>query len=148
MRGFTLLEVIMVVSMLAVIGAAGAATYSNYGRGITTAGAWYDIHSALTEARSKAIAGQDERRWGVRFLNADRDRYELFSTPTTYADAATIVERTGYLPGGVTFSDPAESGTRDILFSRIAGTTTPSSVTIAAATGSATVTVSAIGTVH
>lgn len=138
----------MVVALLAILGGAGASIYSGYGKGVEVETATYAIESFLKEARSRSVAGEDERLWGVRFVNGARDYYELFSTPTTYADASTSVERTEYLPGGITFSDPAESSVKDILFTRIAGTTTPATVSVQTQTRSATLTISTIGAIY
>ena len=148
LTGFTLLEVLIVVAIIGTLGAAGVAYYRNYAQNVEVSTASSLVASALKNARSRAMTGQDERKWGVRFVNGTQDYYELFSTPTTYADAATLVESTEYLLAGVTLTDPTDSTTKDIIFSRIAGTTTAFSVSMTAQTGSATVSVSAVGTVY
>jgi len=148
MTGFSLLEVLIVVAIIGTLGAAGVAYYRNYAQHVEVTTVSSTITSALKNARSRAMTGQDERKWGVRFVNGTQDYYEVFSTPTTYADGSMIIESTEYLFAGVAFTDPADSTTKDIIFSRIAGTTTASSVSFATQTGSAMVNVSAIGTVY
>ena len=147
-RGFSLLEVLIVVAILSIIGTAGIGYYRNAAKNIEITSVVHTINSDLRAARSKAMAGQDGRRWGVHVVNNASDYYEVFSTPTTYADAGVVVDSTRFLTAGVSFSDPAESNTKDIIFSGILGTTTASSITITSQEESQIITISALGTVY
>ncbi len=84
----------------------------------------------------------------MRAVNAERDYYEVYSTPTTYADPGAAIEETVYLPGGVFLSDPAEGQSKDLLFTGPAGTTTQNSITLSVQTASVTITVNALGAIY
>lgn len=147
-RAFTLLEVLIVVAILGILGGAGVGYYRNTAKNIEITSASRVVEANLKTVRGKAMNGESEMRWGVHFVNGSSDYYELFSTPTNYADPAMLVEASVYLPGGITFSDPVESGTKDVIFSRVAGTTTATSITLASQTESSVVSVSSVGTVY
>jgi prepilin-type N-terminal cleavage/methylation domain-containing protein len=147
-RGFSLLELLMVVAIMALLGAAGIGYYRNYAKNIEITTTSHLIIENLKSVRSRAMAGEGGVRWGVHFVNGAADYYELYSTPTSYADAATVIASSEYLPGGITFSDPSNAATKDILFSGISGMTSGTTVSLITQTESATITVTAIGTVY
>src|SRR3989344_5914102 len=125
-RGFTLLELLLVIAVSVLLGTLALRELNLGGsaRAQVLDGARQQAISELTLARDRALRGEDERKWGIHFVNGTDDYYELFSTPTNYADMDTTVREVTYLPNGVTLTDPAESGTLDIIFNGISGTTT------------------------
>ena len=143
--GFTLLEVLLVIAVTVILASLAIVQLAGSTRGREMDAAAERIFFDLSNARAKAMAGEDQRRWGIHFNNNGNDLYELFSTTTNYS-GATIVETT-FLQGEITFSDPAAMATKDILFERIDGTTAASSVTITSPSGSRTVSVTAEGTI-
>ena len=123
-RGFTLLEVILVIAILAII---STISFSYLGGFKTsseldeTAG---QIVGKLREAQSKAMTGEDGKKWGVHFDNAGSDSsYDFFSTTNSYASGSAIVETIylTHLAQGVTFSMPAAGQSVDVIFSKITG---------------------------
>jgi prepilin-type N-terminal cleavage/methylation domain-containing protein len=148
MRGFSLLEVLLVVAVLAIVGAAGVGSYLNAAKSIESTSTARTVIADIRLARAKAMGGQDDRRWGVHVVNGAADYYEIFSTPSNYADAATTVSDTVYLPAGISFSNPGESATRDIVFSTVFGTTTATTLVLASQTESHTITITALGVVY
>ncbi len=147
-RGFSLLEVLLVVAILAILGAAGFSYYGNVAKDVEVTTVAHTLASELKDARARAMGGENQRKWGVHVVNGTSDYFEVFSTPTTYADAGTIVDRTQYLFSGVAFSDPSESTTKDIIFTGISGTTTASSLTLTSQTQTITITVSPLGLIN
>jgi hypothetical protein len=107
------------------------------------------ITSELKTARAKSMNGEDDMKWGVHFVNGTSDYYELFSTPTNYADGSRVTKETVYLSGGVAFSYPTEGNTTDIIFDKIYGSTTPATyVTVTAENNYATTTISSNGQIY
>ena len=125
--GFTLLEVVMVVAIISVISVAGAGYYVNYAKSIELESAAKNILSDLRNARSKAMAGESDLKWGVHLTNGSDDYYELYSTPTTYADVSMTTSTTTYLSSAVIFTAPPSNSSSDVLFTKIQGTPNASS---------------------
>lgn len=106
--GFTLLEVILVVGIIAIVGVAGLAFYRNFAKGNALEMAAKTIISDLVNARAKAMAGEDGVKWGIHFVNGVDDYYELFSTPSDYSSPSKQIVETKYLPGQIVFTNPGE----------------------------------------
>lgn len=147
-RAFTLLELVIVVALVAVLAAAGAGAYRNMGKGVEIQTVADVLRGDLRHMQSKAMIGEDSMKWGVHVVNGTTDYYELFSTPTNYASGSMVVFATTTLPGGISWSDPGEGSSQDIIFNKVSGGTTASSVVLVGDTGSATVSVSDIGTIY
>ena len=150
MRGFTLLELLIVISILAVLSAIGSGFYINYVRDSEVSSAANNIISDLKSTQAKSITGEDDRKWGIRFINARDDYYEIFSTPTDYSDPAKTVQLTVYLSGGVYFTQPAESSNSTVIFNKIKGTTgSNASITISSSSNRAkTANVTTLGNIY
>jgi prepilin-type N-terminal cleavage/methylation domain-containing protein len=147
-RGFTLLEVLLVVSLLAMIAGFSVASYRNYGKTVEIDAVAKNIIYDLRQARSRAAAGEDRRNWGAHFANGAQDYYELFSTPTNYLDVSKTVISAIYLPATVHFITPAESANLDLIFSSIAGETTADFLTINSEDNTRTINVTASGAIY
>lgn len=102
----------------------------------------------LREARARAMRGEETKRWGIHAVNGATDYYELFSTPTNYADVGKVVVATTTLPSTVFFSSPIESSSTDVVFERITGTAGASSLILIAEGKSLTTTISALGAIY
>jgi prepilin-type N-terminal cleavage/methylation domain-containing protein len=147
-QGFTLLEVLLVVSLLAMIAGFSIGIYDNYGRNMELSSAGKNIVYDLRQMRSNAAAGVDQRNWGIHLVNGTVDYYEIFSTPTNYADAGKTIISTEYLPGTVRFTKPTESANLDFVFSNISGDTTADFFTIDSLGNSKTINVTTSGTIY
>jgi prepilin-type N-terminal cleavage/methylation domain-containing protein len=131
MRGFTLLELLIVIGILAVLAAIGSGFYINYVRDSEVNSTADNIISDLKSTQAKSITGEDGRKWGIRFINGADDYYEIFSTPTDYSDPAKTIQSTIYLPGSAYFTQPAELSNSTVIFDKIKGTTASSaSITV------------------
>lgn len=124
--GFTLLEVVLVVAVLAILARIGVSYYRNTTTTITLDAATQTLVLSMKEARGKAMGGESGRKWGIHIVNGAQDYYETFSSSSTYA-AGTVTART-YLPSTVTFTAPSEGVNWDIVFSNIFATTSAQTI--------------------
>lgn len=147
--GVTLLEILMVMTLLAILGGLAAGSYRNYAKSTEFTNAGKNIIFDLKRMQGRAIAGQDQLKWGVHLVNGASDYYETFSTPTTYADAGKVTVDTTYLSSTIVFTTPAEGINLDIIFDRIKGTISSTTTTTIASEGkSTTVTVTSQGNIY
>ncbi len=146
--GFSLLEILIVMAILAIIGAIGSGIYANYGRGIELNSVAESVSFDLKLAQSKSMVGEGGFLWGLHFVNGSPQQYyEIFSTPTNYADVGKVVVATTTLASSVKFTTPATASSLDIIFNKISGSTTGSSVVITNQSGSKTISVSSVGAI-
>lgn len=145
-RGFSLMELLIVIAIIAILGVAGFETYRSFSKDVELRSVSRSIAADLRHMQSKSMTGEGGQRWGVHFVSGDityGDHYTLFST----TGSATTTIATTTLSKGVTFSDPS-SGTKDIIFGKISGTTTVSAVSIVSEGMTQTINVTAIGTIN
>lgn len=122
--GFTLLEVILTLTILAVISAIGFSYLGGFKSGVDLEETANQIVGKLREAQQKAMAGEDNKKWGVHFDNTGADPfYDIFSTNTDYAGAGVITERIYLtsLTAEVKFDTPVAGQSADVIFSKITG---------------------------
>ena len=152
LRGFTLLEVLITIAILAILVSFSSAYYRNIAKSRELGVSVKNIISNLKYSQGKAIAGEDQMKWGIHFINgpsAFDDYYEIFSTPTVYADASTVITETIYLPSTVIFNDPAASSNKDIIFDRIKGTiSAQATIGITSESNSKIITINAQGNIY
>lgn len=147
-KGFSLVEMLLVVALLGVLGTIGVGNYRNYVKNVELDNTSKIIITDLQNMRAKAMAGEDGLKWGVRFVNGASDYYELFSTPTNYADAAVSIKQTTYLSGTITFSSPASGFNTDVIFSKITGGTSTATIIIGSESLSKTIRTNTLGNVY
>lgn len=147
-QGFTLLEVVLIMGILAVLTTVGFGYYRNFARSIELESASTGLVSDLKTAQAKSMAGIDNRKWGIHAVNGASDYYELFSTPSNYADPLASVSETTYLPGGITFASPAEGTTRDVIFTKITGAATAASLSLIFESTTRDITIKSVGTIY
>ncbi len=126
--GFTLLEVLLVVSILAILARIGVSYYRNTTTTIALDAAAQTLVLSMKEARGKAMGGDTMLKWGIHVVNGAQDYYETFSSSSTYA-AGTVTART-YLPSTVIFTAPSEGVNADVIFSNIFATTSAQTITL------------------
>ena len=146
--GFTLLEILLVLGILALLAGVGAGYYYGSFKELQLAAAVRDLGADLRFTQDQAMTGESGLRFGLHAVAGPPSYYEEFSTATNYADPGMAVVKTVYLPDGLNFSDPVPGGTKDIVFGRLSGTTTATALTITGANSSKTVNISALGKVE
>lgn len=146
-RGFTILELVISITIIAIISMMAGVELINYQRLTAAEAAARDIMGELRLAQSRAITGEDGDlngqgdAWGMQFANpsgAGDDNYKIFYG-TVYNSASTTA--TFYLPSSVMFTNPTEGNNKDIIFTKLTGTATSSSITIQTVDGSQTKTI-------
>ena len=146
-RAFTLLELILVVATMTILTVGGVGSYRNFGKNKQLTSTAEIISADIRYAQSKAMIGDGGYKWGVHFVSTTtKSYYETFSTLTNYASGTTTATTT--LSDKIIFSDPTMGNSKDILFSKISGNTTATSVSITSEGLIKTINVSAIGTVY
>lgn len=149
-NGFSLIELLLVVAIISLLGATGSSYYRNFIKNIELQSAVEMIESDLRLVRSKSMVGEDGVMWGLHAVNTSgqNNYYELFSTPTDYANVSKSVMSTTTLSTGVSFSDPVTDSNKDIIFTKISGTTTATIIGISSGDETSTITISGIGTIY
>jgi len=146
--GFTLLEVLLVTALMAMIASYSIGVYRNYGKGIEVTATKKNIVYDLRQMQVRAASGENRRNWGAHFVNGAQDYYELFSSPTNYADSGKTIISVVYLPSTIIFTNPAEGNNLDIIFASISAGASANSVTISSEGSGQTVNVTASGAVY
>lgn len=121
-KGFTLLEIILVLAILAIIGSIGFTYLGGYKSSTEIDETANQIVGKLREVQAKAMAGEDNLSWGVHFDNIDANDpyYEIFSGA---AYPGTIAEKIylNSLAQDARFQTPSSGTSVNIIFSKITG---------------------------
>jgi CHASE3 domain sensor protein len=134
------------MAVLVILSSLSFGYYQNYVKSVELESAARTISFNLKNAQAKAMTGENNLKWGAHFVNGASDYYETFSTATNYAGGT--VKETFYLPGSLRFTNPADNNTLDIIFSKIAGTTTAATVTINSSTNAKNINISDLGRIE
>lgn len=122
-KGFTIIELLVVLALTATVSAFGVISLTNQKRSRDLESALQDFSSVLRDTQRRSITQQDGLRWNVRATNnvGSGDVYELF-TGTSYSTSS--VRESYQLRNGISFSQPFSGTTTDIFFSPVSGKTT------------------------
>lgn len=138
-NGFTILELVISIAIIAIISAAVGMELITFQRIASLDAAAKDIVSELRSVQNKALSGEDGNSdgtgdsWGVRFSNSASDTYaEFYGSSFNSAN----VTATTTLSSSVVFTNPASSATKDIVFTKITGTSTPATIVLQTQDGS------------
>lgn len=145
-KGFSLLEVLIVVAIMSILLVGGNGFYRGFSKSVELTSTSQMISADLRRMQSKAMVGDSGYKWGVRFVKnaSGSDYYLLFSTDGT--NSTTTATTT--LSSGISFSDPA-SGYKDVIFNKISGTLAAATTTSVTLEGIvSTTTISALGTIY
>lgn len=125
-RGFNLVEIILVISILSIlvgIGMIGMLDYVNYQRLQADV---VEVSSQIKETRQRSLSADNDTNYGVHF---ETDSITVFSGDTYNVSAPDNTVTSFY---GVTLSTNLSLGDTDVVFSRLQG--------IPSATGTITIT--------
>ena len=77
-KGFTLMELVLVIAILGIIAGLGIGNYANFLRQSSLDSAANEIVAKLREAQTNSQASSDNYAWGVEFDTTNKDRYVIF----------------------------------------------------------------------
>jgi prepilin-type N-terminal cleavage/methylation domain-containing protein len=112
-RGFTLLELLVVVAIMGVLMMVGVASFVDIGRGAAMKKSVMNLYSTISHARQYAITKRQiaSFEYGNQTLNGRMTGYFLFVV-TNDTGNRTIIGGTNYTEKGIVFSNQAPSGIR------------------------------------
>lgn len=150
MRGFTLLEILLTIAILALMSALVLGVYFGFSGNIELRTMSEQARSDLVQARTRAQSGEEGRNFGIRIVSQSGTPsfYEIFSTPSDFTSASTTVERRETLSEKITVSDPPQGSEKIIIFQSIFGTTIPTTIKLNTREASSTISVSGSGVVE
>lgn len=134
MKGFTLIELILTIAILAILSGIAFNIYSNFQLNVKADEEINKIKSVLREAQAKAMSGENSASWGVRFFHpaSGSQYYELF-WGNSYAVGTTT--ESYFLQSGVDFVSPASEENLDVIFvKRTGGSASSSAITVSVKT--------------
>ncbi|MEE8131927.1 MAG: type II secretion system protein [Candidatus Paceibacterota bacterium] len=121
MKAFTLIELIIVISITVILFAMGFLRLFDFRQHQALNLAKQGIVAILRDAQNRSISQESGTRWGVHFENpsgAANDFYELFSG-TVYSSSSVVSKNN--LDPEIQFSNPVAGSSKDVIFLPITG---------------------------
>lgn len=125
-KGFTLIEIVISLGILAILAALTFTSYSNLQRQLDIDTTAQNIISVIKLARTNTTASNSESNYGVHF---ETGKYVLFTGNSYTAGAATNKEYS--LNSSEIYATSLNGGGSEVIFDRIRGTTSqPGTVSV------------------
>lgn len=120
MRGFTFIEILITIGILAVLAVVGTLNLFGYSQGRILQDEAAKIAFVLRNAHDKSVAQADGEQWGVHFSNpvSGSDFYEIFKGDN-YATGAVVTHVS--LSKNIVFTAPPSGSSTDVIFSQVSG---------------------------
>ena len=132
MKGFTLIEIVIVISILGLLATFGFLSLSSSQDSLNVNRSIEDVRSLLLDARTRTLSGEGGDRYGVHF---ELDTVRLFKG--SIYDPLLPPEKEIILPPRVTISVIALSGGgSEVLFKKLTGETDQGGTVTIQSTGS------------
>lgn len=122
-QGFTLLEVLIVIAVLAILTAAGIGYFWSSIAEVSAGSTVKSFVADIEAAKGRAVVGDRGMSWGVRVIPLART-WEFYATSSRSYAADSFSSETRTLPFGVSWIDPV-SVPRSVEFAPISGAATP-----------------------
>ncbi len=114
--GFTFVEILIVLAIMAILAAISLAGMSRYGARQQHTQLVTELKSGLTEARSKSMASLEDTTYGV-YMGTSTIEYFAGSVVTPGNSANQIIP----IPAAVTVIPRLTGAATDVLFARVTG---------------------------
>lgn len=112
MRGFTLIEILLTMSLVAIVALVSSPFYGRFIVSQETSVALDELEGSLRKAQAYALVGKNDARWGVTI---DTSRIVLFQG-NSYAGRNAAFDEVYDIRGGVEIT-----GVGEVVFSRVTG---------------------------
>lgn len=121
-RGFSLIELLLIMAILAILSSGAAIWFFGYQRQVEVNSVSKMIVDTLRDAQSRSISGKDFAKWGVYF-DAMGNRFILFRDDGTGYSGAAVKEE-NYLSSFVKIGNVSlAGGGNEIIFNNPGGGT-------------------------
>ncbi len=117
-KGYTLVEVLIVIFIISILMMAAIVNYRSFQRGLELTSSTNDVIAALQLAQERTLSSKNDDQYGVHF---ETDFYAIFKGSDW--NASDPDNEVVYFPSNVEYTDAWEGTTTTILFNRITGTT-------------------------
>lgn len=147
MRGFTLIEIVLVVAFFVLLVAAATPAYVEFTAKYQLDTNGRDLEQLLRTAQNLSMATRDDDTYGVHFVSGAGGEFVLFKG-ASYAtrDTTTFGEISYALPGSIALSETVTGD--DVVFTMVDGTTDDvGTVVLTGRSGTRTVTLNEAGLV-
>lgn len=145
-KGFTLLEVLITIAVLAVLSAAGIGYFRSSVIEVAAGSTTRSFVADIEAARGRASVGDRGLTWGVRAIPA-AGTWEFYATGTRSYGGDVFTTETHVLPIGVVWVDPSTSP-KSVEFAPLTGIATTTNFTLGYGAVLYQVTVDGVGGVH
>lgn len=126
--GFSLIEIIIVVSILIVLTVLGFNAASNFGKADAVKNSARTLATILDEARARTLASENRSQYGVHIVVGESK--VTFFEGTAYSSSDPDNRIFSFDPR-VAISTTTRGSVTDVIFTRLSGTSTSITVTIA-----------------
>jgi len=143
-QGFTLIEMLVVLSFIGILTSLGIASYSSYNSSQSVQSSATDVETLLASAKSRAISQVIPSSCGTNPLTGYQVDFTISAGQYTLSAicGSKQVQSTNALPSQITF---ATGSTASVLFSVATGTVSPATILITGYGKTKTITVSQTG---
>lgn len=118
-KSFTLVEILVVVTLIGILTAIGIVSLSGFTRRQTLTQAGKNLEADLRATRNRSVSGVEGSLWGIHFVEGSPD-YETFSTDTCAYSSGESKE----LPSNITIASISHADLNrvaNVVFDRLNG---------------------------